>query len=50
MNIDFSMSREDWIALIREFFEIIQNFFKEIGINLFKESEEGESTTSPSEP
>ena len=37
MNIDFSMSAEDWMKIIREFFQIIQNFFKEIGINLFSD-------------
>ena len=40
MEIDFSWSKEDWLALIREFLEIIQNFFKEIGIDLFAASEE----------
>ena len=40
MEIDFSWSKEDWLALIREFLEIIQNFFKEIGIDLFVTSEE----------
>ena len=40
MEIDFSWSKEDWLALIREFLEIIQNFFKEIGIDIFVTSEE----------
>ena len=59
MTIDFSWSTEDWIKLIKDFFEIIQNFFKEIGISnvhkrlkyefgeqygLFIESKEGRYT------
>ena len=36
MKIDFSWSMDDWMALIREFLEIIQNFFKEIGIDIFR--------------
>ena len=40
MQIDFSWSKDDWLALIREFLEIIQNFFKEIGIDIFLTSEE----------
>lgn len=36
MKIDFSWSADDWMALIREFLEIIQNFFKEIGIDIFR--------------
>lgn len=39
MYIDFSMSADDWMKIIREFFQIIQNFFKEIGINIFSTSE-----------
>lgn len=35
MTIDFSWSKEDWLAIIKEFLEIVQNFFKEIGIDLF---------------
>lgn len=42
MKIDFSWSTDDWIKLIKDFFEIIQNFFTEIGINLFS----NESKTS----
>ena len=40
MKIDFSMSIADWMALIREFFEIIQNFFQGIGINIFSSADE----------
>ncbi len=40
MTIDFSWSTEDWMNLIRQFLEIIQNFFKEIGIDLFNTAEE----------
>ena len=40
MTIDFSWSTDDWIKLIKDFFEIIQNFFKEIGINLFSSASE----------
>ena len=36
MYIDFSMSADDWMKIIREFFQIIQNFFKEIGIDIFR--------------
>ena len=36
MKIDFSWSMDDWMALIREFLEIVQNFFKEIGIDIFR--------------
>lgn len=46
MKIDFSWSKEDWLALIKEFLEIIQNFFKEIGIDIFKTSSEEEATTT----
>ena len=40
MKIDFSWSIEDWMALIKEFFEIIQNFFQGIGINIFSTADE----------
>ena len=40
MKIDFSWSKDDWLALIKEFLEIVQNFFKEIGIDIFATSEE----------
>ena len=46
MEIDFSWSKDDWLALIREFLEIIQNFFKEIGIDIFLTSEEATTTTA----
>ena len=45
MKIDFSWSTADWMALIKEFFEIIQNFFKEIGINLFSSADDKASGT-----
>ena len=47
MEIDFSWSKDDWLALIREFLEIIQNFFKEIGIDIFASSgsDDGETET-----
>ena len=45
MTIDFSWSIADWLALIREFFEIIQNFFKEIGIDLFASADDTASGT-----
>ena len=46
MKIDFSWSTDDWMALIREFLEIIQNFFKEIGINIFREEDKISETPS----
>ena len=39
MKIDFSWSKEDWLDIIRQFLEIIQNFFKEIGIDIFKSTQ-----------
>ena len=45
MTIDFSWSRQDWLSLIRQFLEIIQNFFKEIGIDIFITSEDTASDT-----
>ncbi len=45
MKIDFSWSTADWMALIKEFFEIIQNFFKEIGINIFSSSDDKTTET-----
>ena len=47
MTIDFSWSADDWMALIREFLEIVSNFFKEIGINIF--SQEDKINEAPSE-
>ena len=46
MNIDFSWSKDDWLAIIKQFLEIIQNFFKEIGIDIFKTGDEEEATTA----
>ncbi len=46
MTIDFSWSADDWMALIREFLRIIQNFFKEIGIDLFSSDDD---KTTPTE-
>ena len=37
MTIDFSWSKDDWLALIREFLETVQNFFDALGIELFSE-------------
>ena len=45
MTIDFSWSKDDWLALIKEFLEIVQNFFREIGIDIFKSSDD-EATTA----
>lgn len=44
MKIDFSWSTADWMALIKEFLQIIQNFFKEIGINIFS-TDDGEGAS-----
>ncbi len=46
MTIDFSMSADDWMALIREFLRIIQNFFKEIGIDIFLTDDETATPTN----
>ena len=43
MKIDFSWSKEDWLKIIKEFLEIVQNFFKEIGIDIFVTGEEDTS-------
>lgn len=46
MVIDFSWSIQDWMDVIKRFIAIIQNFFKEIGIELFPETPiEVEETT-----
>ena len=49
MAIDFSWSADDWMALIKEFLRIIQNFFKEIGINIFVADEEASDETTEGE-
>ena len=46
MTIDFSWSKDDWLAIIREFLEIIQNFFKEIGIDIFLTDDETATPTN----
>lgn len=43
MNIDFSLSIDDYMALFRQFFDIIINFFDKLGIKLFAD----EDTTAP---
>lgn len=35
MEINFDWSIDQWIDVIKQFFEIIANFFAEIGIQLF---------------
>lgn len=40
MNIDFSMSIEDWEKLIKSFIDIIKDFFSWFNIDLFKADEE----------
>lgn len=37
MNIDYTMSIGDWKAIIKEFIEILTDFFGRLGINIFKE-------------
>lgn len=46
MNIDFSYSIEDWMAIIKQFFQIIIDFFKGIGIDIFAEET---TTAAPAE-
>ena len=45
MKIDFSWSTADWMALIKEFFEIIQNFFQGISINIFSSADDKATET-----
>ncbi len=49
MKIDFSWSADDWMALIREFLRIIQNFFREIGIDIFLTDDEDTATSTDGE-
>ena len=46
MTIDFSWSIDDWIALIKEFLQVVQEFFSHIGIDLFSSEGEEETTTA----
>ena len=37
LNIDFSWSIQDWIAFIKEFIDVLVDFFGSIGIKLFED-------------
>ena len=39
MLVDFSLSAEDWLGYIKQFLEMVIDFFKYLGINLFNDSE-----------
>jgi len=50
MNLDFSLSAEDWLGYFRTFIDILVEFFSYLGIKLFTDSEvetaeSGESET-----
>ena len=45
MNIDFSLSIEDWMAYFEQFITMVKDFFNALGIQLFAE----ESTEAPEE-
>ncbi|MBQ7638262.1 MAG: hypothetical protein IJS90_05135 [Clostridia bacterium] len=49
MNLDFSLSTEDWIGYFRQFLDILVSFFNYIGLRLFNDSEGGEVETNESE-
>ena len=39
MDIDFTMSIEDWMKIIQEFIDVIKDFFSWFNIDLFKAEE-----------
>lgn len=43
MNIDFSFSIQDWVAMFDQLLSVFENFFARIGMKLFADDEE--STT-----
>ena len=40
MDIDFTMSIEDWMKIIQEFIDVIKDFFSWFNIDLFKAEED----------
>lgn len=39
MNIDFYQNADYWVDLVRQFIEILTDFFGGLGIQIFKDAE-----------
>ena len=42
MNIDFTKGMDYWVNLVKEFLDVIKDFFSWFNIDLFKADEAGE--------